>query len=226
MLQPGSGFCGACGQPVAQQQQQWQPPPQQQWQQPPPQWQQPPQQQQWQQPPQQQQWQQPPPQWQQPPQQPPQWQQPGPSLKPFALIMQQRMTRLTGHMFVAPTRLYFICESQKGGLAMAIGQGVGGLIGGAIAGMFTPTPGQAAPVIDESMLLRAAQEKPGSLVMEPAQIKAIKETWMWRAIWFNGQTYALPKGLSKELNSELAAWCQANNVKNAGLKLRAPAPPQ
>ena len=208
MLQAGSGFCGACGRPVAQQQQ-WQQPPQQQWQPPPPQ----------------QQWQQPPPQqWQQPP--PQQWQQPAASLKPFPLIMQQRLTRLTGHMFVAPTRLYFICESQKGGLAMAIGQGVGGLIGGAIAGMFTPTPGQAAPVIDEAMLMQAAHEKPGSVVMEPAQIKAIKETWMWRAIWWNGQTYALPKGLSKELNSELAMWCQANNVKNAGLKVRAPAPPQ
>jgi hypothetical protein len=228
MLQAGSGFCGACGRPVAQQQQWQQPPQPQQWQQPPQQqqWQQ---QQPWQQPPQQQPWQQPPQQqWQQPPQQPPQpqWQQPAASLKPFPLIMQQRLTRLTGHMFVAPTRLYFICESQKGGLAMAIGQGVGGLIGGAIAGFFTPTPGQAAPVIDENMLLQAAHEKPGSVVMEPAQIKAIKETWMWRAIWWNGQTYALPKGLSKELNSELAMWCQANNVKNAGLKVRAPAPPQ
>lgn len=197
MLEAGAGFCGACGRPV-QQQQQWQ---QQQWQQQ-----------------QQQQWQPPPPQQQ--------WQQPARSLTPFPLIMQQRMTRLTGHMFVAPTRLYFICESTKGGLAMAIGQGVGGLIGGAIAGMFTPTPGQAAPVIDEAMLMQAAQEKPGSVVMEPSQIKAIKETWMWRAIWWNGQTYALPKGLSKELNSELAMWCQANNVKNAGLKVRAPAPPQ
>jgi hypothetical protein len=92
--------------------------------------------------------------------------------------------------------------------------------------MMVPTPGQAAPVIDEGMLFKAVQEKPGSLVMEPANIKAIKVTWLWRAIWYAGQTYALPKGLSKELNAELAAWCQANNVTNAGLKLRAPAPPQ
>ena len=143
----------------------------------------------------------------------------GASLKPYPLIMQQRITRLTGHMFVAPARLYFICESQKGGLAVAIGQGVGGLLGGALAALAAPTPGQAAPVIDEAMLHQAAQEKPGSLVMEPAKVKQIKETMWWRGIWYDGKTYGLPKGLSKELNQQLAIWCQANNVKNAGLKL-------
>ncbi|MBA3396430.1 MAG: hypothetical protein H0T89_27615 [Deltaproteobacteria bacterium] len=138
-------------------------------------------------------------------------------LGPFPIIMQRGMTRLTGQLFVSQTRLFFICESQKGGLAMAIGKGLGGLIGGAIAAFGTPTPGQAAPVFDEPTLFRAVQEREGSLVMEPQQIKQIKHTMWTRGIWFNGKTYALPEGLEKELKPELGRWCQANNVKSAGL---------
>ncbi|MGE0868567.1 MAG: hypothetical protein AB7P03_08395 [Kofleriaceae bacterium] len=138
-------------------------------------------------------------------------------LRPYPIVMQQRLTRLTGQMFLAPTRLFFVCESTKGGLAIAIGKGVGGLIGGAIAAFGAPTPGQAAPVIDEPTLYRAVQERQGSLVMEPPQIKQIKDTFWTHAIWFNGLTYALPEGLHKDLKRELGLWCQANGVKSAGL---------
>lgn len=139
------------------------------------------------------------------------------SLKPYPIVMQQRLTRLTGQIFVAPTRLYFICESQKGGMAVAMGKAVGGLIGGVIGSIGVPVPGQAAPVIDEPALQQAVQQHEGSLIMEPPQIKAIKDTFWTHAIWFNGKTYALPGGLGKELKPELGRWCQANNVKHAGL---------
>ncbi|HEY5949794.1 MAG TPA: hypothetical protein VIV40_30070 [Kofleriaceae bacterium] len=157
----------------------------------------------------------PPPQHGYPP--PQQYAQPGPSLQPYPIVMQQRLTRLTGQMFVAPTRLYFICESQKGGMAIAMGKAVGGLIGGVIASIGVPVPGQAAPVIDEASLQRAVAEREGSLIMEPQQIKAIKDTFWTHAIWFNGKTYALPGGLGKELKPALGHWCQANQVKHAGL---------
>jgi hypothetical protein len=133
--------------------------------------------------------------------------------------MQRRITRLTGQLFLAPTRLYFVCESNKGGLGVAIGQGLGGLIGGAIMAMSAPTPGQAAPVIDEAMLQQAVQQKEGSMIIEPAKIKQIKHTMWMRGLWYDGTTYGFPRGLSKELNQQLALWCQANNVKSKGLKL-------
>ncbi len=133
--------------------------------------------------------------------------------------MQRRITRLTGHLFLAPTRLYFVCESNKGGLGVAIGQGLGGLIGGAIMAMAAPTPGQPAPVIDEAMLQQACAQKEGSMIIEPAKIKQIKETMWMRGLWYDGTTYGFPRGLSKELNQQLALWCQANNVKQKGLKL-------
>jgi hypothetical protein len=138
-------------------------------------------------------------------------------LQPHALIMQRGTTRLTGQMFVAPARLYFICESQKGGLAVAVGKAIGGAIGGLVGSIGVPIPGQATPMIDEPALQRAVQQHEGSLVMEPQQIKAIKDTFWTHAIWFNGKTYALPGGLSKELKPALGHWCQANNVKHAGL---------
>lgn len=267
-LQPGAGFCGACGRPLAQQppqqsygqqpgypppqhgygqqpgyppqqqgygQQPGYPPPQQGYGQqpdypppqqhgyPPPQQGYPPPQQQGYPPPPQQGYPPPPQQGYPPPQQqgyppPPQgYPPPSPSLQPYPIIMQQRMTRLTGQIFVAPTRLYFICESTKGGMAIALGKAVGGLIGGAIAAFGAPTPGQAAPVIDEPALQRAVQERQGSLIMEPQQIKAIKDTFWTHAIWFNGKTYALPERLHKQLKPVLGQWCQTNNVKHAGL---------
>src|SRR4051812_27459546 len=104
-LPPGSGFCGACGTPVQQQQPAYAPPPQ------------------------------------------------APqlfgSLRPYPIVMHRGMTRLTGQLYVAPARLYFLCESNKGGLAVALGKGVGGLIGGAIAAAGAPTPGQSTGVADE-----------------------------------------------------------------------------
>jgi hypothetical protein len=102
-------------------------------------------------------------------------------------------------------------------MAIAMGKAVGGLIGGAIAAFGAPTPGQAAPVIDEPALQRAVQERQGSLIMEPQQIKAIKDTFWTHAIWFNGKTYALPERLHKELKLALGHWCQAHNIKHAGL---------
>ena len=246
-LQPGSGFCGACGRPVAQPQPGYPQQPQQGYpqqgqphgypQQPHPGYSQQPQAGYPQQP--QQGY---PPQGQQPgypqqpqagyPQQPQQGypqqpqagypQQPGSApdasqgLRSYPIIMQQRLNRLTGHMFVAPTRLYFICESTKGGMTVAIGKAVGGLVGGLIEGG-APIPGQGGTASDEGALQRAVQERAGSLIMEPQQIKAIKDTFWTHAIWFNGKTYALPGGLHKELKPELGRWCQANNVKHAGL---------
>ncbi len=140
-----------------------------------------------------------------------------PPIRPFPIVLQQRMTRLTGQMFVAPARLFFLCESQKGGLAIALGRGLGGIVGGVIAAMAAPTPGQAAAVIDEPMLFQAVQNMPGSIVMEPQQIKAIKHTMWTRGIFHGGKTYALPEGLDNELKTELGHWCRANNVQSAGL---------
>lgn len=137
--------------------------------------------------------------------------------RPYPIIMQRGITRLTGHMFLTPMRLYFLCQSQAGGLAVALGRGLGGLAGAAIAGLAAPTPGQAAPAFDEAMLIHAVSATPGSLVMEPSRISKIKCTIWWRAIWFEGKTYALPDGLSRDLKRELGLWCHANNVKSAGL---------
>ncbi len=140
-----------------------------------------------------------------------------PPIRPFPIIMQQRFTRLTGQIFIAPARLFFLCESQKGGLGVALGRGLGGIVGGVIAAMAAPTPGMAAPVIDEPMLFQAVQNMPGSMVMEPPQFKAIKVTMWTRGIFYGGKTYALPEGLDRDCKTELGHWCHANNVRSAGL---------
>jgi len=127
------------------------------------------------------------------------------------------MKRFHGNLFLAPTRLYFVCTKQGGAWAAAIGQGVGGLIGGAIAAMATGGPGAGQVAIDEAQLQQAVAANEGSLIMEPAQIEIIKETIWWRLIRWNGKKFGLPMGLGKPLKKELALWTQANNVQQKGL---------
>ena len=148
----------------------------------------------------------------------------GGPLQPWALLMHRGMTRLTGHMFIAPARLIFICGSNKGGFAAALGrgiaQGVGGIVGG-VAGAVVGAAGHQNIAgmggTDEQTLLGLVPQHEGSLVMEPQQIKQIKDTFWTHGIWFNGQTYALPNGLPKEMKPLLGQWCKQHNVKNAGL---------
>ena len=190
-LPPGSGFCGACGRPVQHQPPQAYPP-------------------------------QPYPPQGYPPQQgyAPPAPQPPPlfgSLRPYPVVFHLGMTRLTGQLCVAPARLYFICESNKGGLAVALGKGLGGIVGAAIEASGTTTPGQMAGALDEAALYQLAQQHPGSVVMDAQRITQMKDTWLTHAIWFNGDTYAIRCTLDKELKLELGHFCQAYNIKHAGL---------
>ena len=58
----------------------------------------------------------------------------GQPIPAFPLTMQDGMNRMHGHVFLAPGRLYFVCLKTGGAWLAAIGQGVGGLVGGALAG--------------------------------------------------------------------------------------------
>ena len=125
------------------------------------------------------------------------------------------MTRLTGQFFLAPTRVFFLCESQKGGLAIALGKGLGGLVGGAIAALVTHSRSGAGD--------RRADVIPGGPTNAgidgdgAAAVQSIKYTMWTRGIFYGGNTYALRDGLSKDLRQELGLWCQANNVMAKGL---------
>jgi hypothetical protein len=130
--------------------------------------------------------------------------------------MQHGLTRLTGHMFITPTRLLFLCGSTKGGLAVAIGKGVGGALGGLVASAGLKGVGPVGPMSEPEVLQLIGQQT-GSLVMEPAGIRQIKDTFWTHAIWFDGKTYALPNGIPKDMKPALAQWCDANGVKHAGL---------
>jgi hypothetical protein len=130
--------------------------------------------------------------------------------------MQLRMTRFHGHMFLAAGRLYFICEKEGGAWMAAIGQGLGGAIGGALVGLAASGPGQAPMVYDEGTLWNAATTMKGSLIMDAPQITQIKETLFWRLIRFGGNTYGLPRGLGKELKAALGPWAKYHNVKTKG----------
>ena len=138
-------------------------------------------------------------------------------MTPYPLTLQLGMKRFHGHLFIAPARLYFVCEKQGGAWAAAIGQGIGGVLGGVIAGLATPGVGPGQLAIDETALQRAVAQHEGSLVMEPHDIQEIKETIWWRLIRWNGKKFGLPSGLGKELKRALGPWAAQHNVKSKGL---------
>jgi hypothetical protein len=138
-------------------------------------------------------------------------------MTPYPLTMQLKMTRLNGHVFLAPGKLYFVCSKKGGAWGQAIGAGVGGLVGGLIAAAVSSKPGEAPPAFDEASLQQACTEHEGSLIMEAGNIQAIKYTWMWRFLKYDKKTYGLPNGISKPLAKVLAPWAAAHNVLTKGL---------
>jgi hypothetical protein len=138
-------------------------------------------------------------------------------MTPYPLTIQQGMKRYHGHLFLGAERLYFVCSKQGGAWAAAIGQGLGGVVGAAIATAAAPKPGEAPPVVDESTLEAAVAEHDGSLIMEPSEIEMIKHTLWMRLIRWNGKRYGLPNGMVKPLKIALGQWAKAHNVKTKGL---------
>lgn len=137
-------------------------------------------------------------------------------MEPYPLTMQTGMTRLHGHLFLAPGKLYFVCSKKGGAWAAAIGQSLGGVVGGAIAAAASKKPGEAPDAIDEASLEQAVAENDGSLIMDASRIEMIKHTLWMRMIRFDGKKFGLPNGLDKKLRAELGTWAQTHNVKTKG----------
>ena len=139
-----------------------------------------------------------------------------PPMYPYPLALQMGMTRYYGHLFLAPGRLYFVCVQQGGAWMAAIGAGLGGALGAALANAAGPNPSGAPVVTDPEVLVRAVQNHPGSLIMEPPQIGVIKQTLFWRLIKWNGKTLGLPRGLGRDLKPAIASWARAHGVRTQG----------
>jgi hypothetical protein len=138
-------------------------------------------------------------------------------MEPYEITLQQGMKRYHGHLFLAPGRLYFVCSKTGGAWAAAIGQGLGGLVGAAIAVAAQPKAGEAPPVVDEAALTEAVAKHEGSLIMEASKIEVIKHTLWMRVLRWDGKKFALPNGLSKPLKAALGAWAKTHNVQTKGL---------
>jgi hypothetical protein len=134
----------------------------------------------------------------------------------YPLSIQLRMTRGHGHLFLAAGRLYFICQKEGGAWAQALGAGLGGALGAVLANSMGPSANGNPVVYDERHLWDAVQQYKGSVVFEAAQIGVIKQTIFWRLIKYQGKTYGLPKGMSKELKAALGPWAKYHNVKTKG----------
>jgi hypothetical protein len=138
-------------------------------------------------------------------------------LVPYPLSLQLGMKRFHGHMFLARRRLFFVCSKQGGAWAATIGQGLGGLVGGAIAAAGSAKPGEAPPVVSEAELEKAVAEHAGSLILDADRIEMIKQTMWMRLIKWDGKKFGLPNGLGKPLKAALGQWVLENNVKSKGL---------
>jgi len=138
-------------------------------------------------------------------------------MTPYPLTLQEGMKRYHGHLFLGDQRLYFVCSKKGGAWAAAIGQGLGGVVGAAIATAASPRPGEPPPAVDEPTLETAVAENDGSFIMEPAQIEEIKQTLWMRLIRWNGRKFGLPNGLGKPLKVALGQWAKSHDVRTKGL---------
>jgi len=138
-------------------------------------------------------------------------------MTPYPLTLQLGMKRFHGHLFLAPGKLYFVCSAKGGAWASAIGQGVGGVIGGVIAAAGEVKPGEAPEGLTEAQIAQAVAENEGSLIMEAAKIEVIKHTIWWRLIRWDGKKFGLPNGMTKPLKAALGEWAREHNVKTKGL---------
>ncbi len=142
---------------------------------------------------------------------------PPPYMHPFPIALQVGMKRFYGHLFLAPNRLYFVCGRQGGVWAAAIGQGLGGAIGGAIVALGTPGAGAAPTVVDEMQVQAAVAANPGSIVFEASDLSMIKHTLFWRLFKWQGRTVGLPQGMAKDLRAALGPWARYHNVPTKGI---------
>ena len=141
---------------------------------------------------------------------------PPPYMAPFPLAMQLGMKRFYGHVFLAPNRLYFVCTKTGGAWAAAIGQGLGGALGGALVAMAQPKPGEAPAIVDEAMVMQAVAAHEGSMILEAKDLSMIKHTIFWRLFKWQGKTIGLPQGMSKPLKAALGPWAKYHGVPTKG----------
>ena len=141
-----------------------------------------------------------------------------PPMTPFPLAMQIGMKRYYGHVFLGPGRLYFVCGRKGGAWAAAIGQSLGGAIGGAMVALGTPGAG-AAPthVVDEPTVMQAIAAADGSMILEAKDLTMIKHTIFWRLFKWQGKTVGLPQGMSKELRAAIGQWARFHGVPTKGV---------
>lgn len=141
-------------------------------------------------------------------------------MTPYPVVLQYKMTRLHGHLYLAPGRLYFLCERTGGAWAQAVGTGVGGAIGGAIVAASQRALGDGPTFPDERALAAAMSERDNSQVLQAAELRLIKYSlWTGRALVSTTRTYGFPSGAKPELLRALGAWARTHGVATKGKAL-------
>lgn len=138
-------------------------------------------------------------------------------VNPYPATLQQGMRKYRGQLFVAPSALYFVCAGSSSALWGAVGQQVGGLIGGAISAVGGGGYGQGpGGPVNEQQLHWAVTQAPGSLILVPQEIQELKYTIWWRFIRWRGSKLGLPDGLPKPLRLELGQWANYYQIPTKG----------
>lgn len=136
------------------------------------------------------------------------------------ITLQRGMKKLNGHLIVGDSALYFFCSNSGSAWWDAVGQSVGGLLGGVVKGIGAIREGDAAPGPEgftEEMLREAIPNSPDNMIFEPANIEKISQTIWMRVFRANGQKFGVASGYSKPLRRELGPWAKRHGVKSKGM---------
>jgi len=135
----------------------------------------------------------------------------------YKMKINQKMTTLTGQMFIGENKLYFISEGSENVLKKAVGKGIGGIVG---AGISSRSNSKTHEGIDgdfsEEELQKFVSEIPDSTVFEANKISLLRHDWMIRMMKYDGKNVGMPDGFPKEIQKPLGEWARKFNIKTKG----------
>lgn len=138
-------------------------------------------------------------------------------MQPYPVTLQRKMRKYRGQLFIGPSALYFVCAGSSSVLWGAVGQQVGGLVGGAISAVGGGGHGdQPQGPVTEQQVYNVVTQTPNSLAMIPQEIQELKYTIWWRLIRWRNEKIGLASGLPKACRAEIGNWARHYQVPMKG----------
>lgn len=134
-------------------------------------------------------------------------------MKAYPFVITRKMKTYHGNLIIGEKALYFISSGKVNVLKAGILKSENLEFKSIIKG--EKDDDYDGPQVMEE-LDKVIAESEDNMKFEAHKIDKIQQNWLMKKIGYEGKTYGLPNGISKELKEELKPWAQKNSVKTVG----------